>query len=265
MKFIRACSAILIAGTLLTSCGEKRGENEVIVGTIAGPETELMEVAKKVAAAEHNLNIKIVEFNDYSLPNQALADGSIDANVFQHQPYLDAAMKAKNYQFAVVGKTFIYPMGVYSSKYKKLTDIPEGAVIAIPNDPSNESRALLLLKKAKVITLKPYVVTGATLQDIGSNPKKLQFKELDAAQLPRALEDVDLAVINTNYAMLAGLTPSTDALALENSTSPYANVIVVRNTDTEQAKIIDLVKSLQSKPVMDKANELFKGQAIIGW
>ncbi len=265
MKLIRTFSTILVAGTLLTGCGEKHGENEVIVGTIAGPETELMEIAKQVAADEYNLNVKIVEFNDYSLPNQALADGSIDANVFQHQPYLDAAMKAKNYHFAVMDKTFIYPMGIYSSKYKKLTDIPVGAVIAIPNDPSNESRALLLLKKAQVITLKPNVETGATIHDIESNPKKLQFKELDAAQLPRALEDVDLAVINTNYAMLAGLMPSTDALAIENSNSPYANVVVVRDTDTDQPKLINLVRALHSKPVIDKASELFKGQAIIGW
>lgn len=265
MRFLPAFSTILLACTLVTGCGEKRGENEVIVGTIAGPETELMETAKKYAADELNLNIKIVEFNDYALPNKALADHSIDANVFQHQSYLDAATKANNYHFAVIGSTFIYPMGVYSKKYKKLDEVPNGATVAIPNDPSNEARALLLLKKAKLITLKPQTETTATLQDIVTNPKNLQFKELDAAQLPRALEDVDLAAINTNYAMLAGLMPSTDALAIENSTSPYANVIVVRDTDTDDPRLINLVRALHSKLVIDKANELFKGQAIIAW
>ncbi|MDQ2994354.1 MAG: MetQ/NlpA family ABC transporter substrate-binding protein [Pseudomonadota bacterium] len=265
MRLSRLCAAILLSVGLLSACGKASTENQVIIGTIAGPESELMATVKQVAADEYNLDVKIVEFNDYSLPNQALADGSIDANMFQHEPYLETAMKAKKYHFGVLGSAFIYPMGIYSTKHKKLADIPNGAIVAIPNDPSNEARALLLLKQAKLITLKPHVGTTATLQDIDTNPKQLQIKELDAAQLPRALDDVDFAAINTNYAMLAGLMPSTDAFVLETSSSPYANVVVVRGTELKQAKFITLMKALHSKPVIDKAAELFKGQAIIGW
>lgn len=254
------CSIFLVAG-----CGKHRSKNEIYVGTIAGPETELMEVAKQVAEEKYGLKVIIVEFNDYSLPNQALVDGSIDANMFQHQPYLDAAVKAKNFPLTTIGKMFIYPMGVYSSKWKDINHLPNNAIVAIPNDPSNETRALLLLQQGGLIKIKPHNSEIVALTDIAKNPKHLQFKELDAAQLPRILPDVDIAVINTNYALLAGLSPSENSLLKEAASSPYANVVVVRTADKDAAKFQDLLNALHSEKVLDKAKTLFKNQAIQAW
>ena len=224
-----------------------------------------MTVAKKVAAEKYKLNIIIVEFNDYPLPNQALADGSIDANLFQHQPYLDAAVKAKQFPITAIGKMFIYPMGVYSSKWKDLDHLNDKAIVAIPNDPANETRALLLLQQGGLIKLRPHSSDIATVQDIAKNPKHLQFKELDAAQLPRILPDVDLAVINTNYALLAGLSPSENALLKEAASSPYANIVVVRSAEKDAPKFQRLLEALHSEPVLEKAKALFKNQAIPAW
>ncbi len=166
MRCIRLLSLILSLSLILVACNKHRAENELYVGTIAGPETDLMEVAKKIADEKYHLHIVIVEFNDYSLPNQALADGSIDANMFQHQPYLDAAVKAKNYPLVTIGKMFIYPVGVYSSKWKHINQLPEKAIVAIPNDPSNETRALILLQQGGLITLKSKNNNTLTPQDI---------------------------------------------------------------------------------------------------
>jgi D-methionine transport system substrate-binding protein len=251
----------------LTACNQNKTEatNQIRVGTIAGPETELMEIARQVAAQRYNLDIKIVQFEDYTMPNAALADGSIDANAFQHLPYLEAAMKAKGYKLAVIGKTFIYPMGIYSRKITDLTQLRDGATVAIPNDPSNEARALLLLQRAKLITLKPNVDISATINDIQNNPKHLVIKEIDAAQLPRVLPDVDLAIINTNYAMVANLLPTRDALFIERPDSPYANLIVVRAGEENKPQFQQLVNAFHSAEVLQKAHKLFQGQAIPAW
>ncbi|MGB6976386.1 MAG: MetQ/NlpA family ABC transporter substrate-binding protein [Gammaproteobacteria bacterium] len=251
----------------ITACSQNKTEaaNQIRVGTIAGPETELMEIAKQVAAQKYNLNIKIVQFEDYTMPNEALADGSIDANAFQHLPYLQAAMKAKGYKLTVAGKTFIYPMGIYSKRITNLAQLRDGATVAIPNDPSNEARALLLLQSAKLITLKPNTDISATITDIQRNPKHLVIKEIDAAQLPRVLPDVDLATINTNYAMVANLLPTRDALFIENPDSPYANLIVVRAGDENKPQFQKLVAAIHSPEVLQKAQKLFQGQAIPAW
>jgi D-methionine transport system substrate-binding protein len=263
-KFCKFLS-IAVIFTTLSACQQKTsGEGTIKVGTIAGPETQLMEVAKQVAA-KNGLDIIIVPFTDYNMPNEALADGSIDANMFQHKPYLEAAIKAKGYKIVAVGKTFIYPMGIYSKKIHDISALPDEAIVAIPNDPSNEARALLILQKAGLITLKPEAGINATVADIATNPKKLKFKEIDAAQLPRVLPDVDLAAINTNYAMVAGLLPSRDALILETPDSPYANLIVVREGSENDPRVIALVNALHSDEVLEKAKELFKDQAIPAW
>ncbi len=249
---------------LLTLLGcSKPSPNTLTVGTISGPETELVEVAQQVALDRYGLTVKIIEFNDYNLPNEALQDGSLDANVYQHLPYLQASSKAHGYDLEVIGKTFIYPTGIYSAKFKSLHKLPEKALIALPNDPSNEARALLLMQKAGLITLKSK--QNATIQDIGSNPKKLRFKELDAAQLPRVLADVDAAVINTTFAIPAGLRPSRDALFKENKASPYANVIVIRRDSTKKEQLALLVKALNSPEVTAKAHALFGDAAIAAW
>lgn len=239
--------------------------NHIKVGTISGPETTLMEVAKGVALKDHGLKIDIVPFTDYVLPNQALDDGSIDANMYQHQPYLDKAVAAKGYVFTVIGKTFIYPMGLYSSKYKTIQEIPDNAVVAIQNDPSNEARSLLLLQKAGLIKLKDGGNIDSTVLSISENPKHLQFKEIDAAQLPRVLPDVALASINTNYAMQANLLPNRDAIFEEDSTSLYANVVVVNTHSKDRPEFQKLMEALHSEAVQLKAKELFKGQAIQAW
>lgn len=260
-------SAIFCVGILyLVGCHQHtETPNEIKVGTIAGPETTLMEVAKKVALQNDGLKIDIVPFTDYVLPNQALDDGSIDANMFQHQPYLDKAVAAKGYVFTVIGKTFIYPMGLYSKKYKSVHDIPEKAVVAIPNDPSNEARSLLLLQKAGLIKLKDGGNSDSTLLSIIDNPKQLNFKEIDAAQLPRVLPDVALAAINTNFAMQANLLPNRDAIFEEDSSSLYANIVVVKARSKDRPEFQKLMNALHSEAVQVKAKELFKGQAIKAW
>ncbi|STX52240.1 29 kDa immunogenic protein [Legionella busanensis] len=254
--------ALLLLIVSLVACN-KPSPNTLVIGTIAGPETDLVEAARDVALKNYGLTIKIVEFNDYNLPNEALQDGSLDANVYQHLPYLQAAMKAHGYKFEVIGKTFIYPTGIYSKKYKSLNDLPNKAIIAIPNDPSNEARALLLLQNAKLITLKK--TTTASLDDIATNPKQLQIKELDAAQLPRVLSDVDAAVINTTFAIPAGLSPLRDALFTENKESPYANLIVIRSDSKKRAQLEEFVKALNSPEVQEKAKTLFGDAAIPAW
>lgn len=258
---MRSLTYILLAISLI-SCN-KPSENTLVVGTIAGPETELVETAKQVAHDKYNLNIKIVAFNDYNLPNEALQDGSLDANVYQHLPYLKAAIKAHHYKIQAVGRTFVYPMGIYSKKVKSLNELPEKAIIALPNDPSNEMRALLLLQKAGLITLKNNDLAG--LQDISGNLKQLQFKEMDAAQLPRILPDVDAALINTNFALPAGLHPSHDALFTEDKDSLYANIIVIRKDSNKKAQIDLFIKALNSNEVKDKAQNLFGDAAIPAW
>ncbi len=258
MRFFHIFLAILI----LAGCS-KPSPNTLVVGTIAGPESELMEVAQKVAKEKYGLTIKIIEFNDYNLPNEALVDGSLDANIYQHEPYLKAAIKAHGYPIKAIGKTFVYPTAIDSKKIKNLAQIQNKALVAIPNDPSNEARALKLLEKAQLIkldnTLQPNV------NDISSNPKQLRFKEMDAAQLPRIMDDVDLAVINTNYAVPAGLNPAKDGLFEESKDSPYANLIVVADDTHKTEQLNLLVEALHSPEVVEKAKQLFGDAAIKAW
>jgi D-methionine transport system substrate-binding protein len=246
----------------LVSCS-KPSPNTLTIGTIAGPETDLVETAKEVATKQYGLDIKIVEFNDYNLPNEALDDGSLDANVYQHLPYLTAAIKAHGYNIEPIGKTFVFPTGVYSNKINKLSQLQNKAIIAIPNDPSNEARALKLLQKAGLITLKHSNSTSTA--DIVANPKQLQIKELDAAQLPRVLADVDAAVINTTFAIPAGLSPSRDAIFSEGKDSPYANLIVIRQNSPKKTQLEQFVKAMNSPEVKAKAKDLFGDAAIAAW
>lgn len=256
---------LVFATIFLFACRDSSStDTEIKVAVIAGPEAHLMEVAKTKAKQCYGLTIKIVTFTDYNLPNAALQDGSVDANMFQHKPFLDAVNKARGYDLVPVGKTFVYPMGIYSSSITKLVNLPQQAKVAIPNDPSNEARALLLLQKAQLIRLKKGVDVLATPLDIADNPKQLQFVALDAAQLPRSLHDVAIAVINTNFAIPAGLHPS-DALFAEDSSSLYDNIIVVRRRDRDKLAIRQLVDSLQSAEVQAAAQRIFGDSAIVAW
>ncbi|MEE9451530.1 MAG: MetQ/NlpA family ABC transporter substrate-binding protein [Gammaproteobacteria bacterium] len=260
-------SGALLAGfILIAGCSQDQDKQQPIkVGTIAGPETALMEVAKKVAKEQYGLDINIVEFSDYATPNTALNDGSIDANAIQTLTYFEATLAAKGYQLTPIGVTFIYPMGIYSSKIDDLSELADNTTVVIPNDPSNEERALLLLQKAGLITLDEIANGYTALRNIADNPKRLRLRALDSAQLPRALADVDIAVINTNYAVPAGLSPTKDALFTEGEDSSYVNIIAVRTEDKDNEALQQLVKSYQSQAVVDEAEKLFNGTAIPAW
>lgn len=259
---MRWLSSILMGCLLLGAC-QKHPLEELVVGTITGSETRLAEVAKEEAFKRYGLRITLVEFSDYNLPNAALQDKSLDVNIYQHAPYLKQAMLAKGYAFEVIGRTFIYPMGVYSDKYSSLSALPDGAVIAIPNDPSNEERALRLLAQQGLLQLEPD--TSASVHTITENPRGFIITPLDAAQLPRILPDVGAAVINTTFAIPAGLSPSADALALEGKDSPYANLIVVRQDSPKKDKLKLFVQAFHSEAVKAEAQKLFGDGAIPAW
>ncbi len=256
----------LIASVLifLSACSSQESSHTVSVGTIAGPETELMQVAARVAQKQFGLTVKVIVFSDYNTPNQALNEGDLDANAFQTLPFLQSQNAARQYHLVSVGNTFLYPMAIYSSEVKNFSELKENDKVAIPNDPSNEARALLLIQKAGLIQLVKGATLEATPMDIIQNPKHLRFVELDAAELARSLKDVSLAAINTNYALPAGLHPS-HALFIEDRKSPYMNIIAAKNDQAKNNKIVQLVKAYQSPEVLDKAKELFGDAAIAGW
>lgn len=231
------------------------------VGATAVPHAEILEQVKPILAKE-GIDLQIVTFNDYVQPNLALNDGELDANYFQHQPYLDEFVSEHSVKLVSAGGVHIEPMGVYSKKIKALADLPDGATIAIPNDPTNGGRALLLLAKNGVITLKDNNNIKATVQDITENSKNIKFQEVEAAQLPRVLDDVDAAVINTNYAMEAGFVPEKDALAIEDSTSPYVNIVAVREGDQDKPAIKKLIEALHSDAIKQFIEEKYKGAVV---
>jgi D-methionine transport system substrate-binding protein len=258
---------IFILG-LATGCSQqstaKVEQKTLKVGVTAGPHAEVMDVVKKIAEKD-GLKIEIVEFNDYIQPNIALNQGDIDANSFQHKPYLDNIIKDRNYDIITVANTVIFPMGIYSSKLKNISELQQGAIVAIPNDPTNGGRGLLLLEKIGLIKLKPGVGLKAAVTDITENPKKIVIKELDAAQIPRSLADMDIAAINTNYAISAGLVPTKDAIAVEDINSPYANIIAVRTKDKENPAVQKLIKAYHSDEVKTFIQEHFKGSVAPAW
>ncbi|MFU8798235.1 MAG: MetQ/NlpA family ABC transporter substrate-binding protein, partial [Gammaproteobacteria bacterium] len=206
-----------------------------------------------------------VTFNDYYMPNVALNDQSIDANAFLHQPFLEQIILKSSFDIIPFGKTFIYPMGIYSKKYKSLQDVPNGVTVAIPNDPSNQARALLLLEKAGLITLQRNVNIFATPMDIEQNPKNIIIKPMDAALIARIYNSVDLAAINTTFALPMQLLPHRDGLVAEGPESFYANIIAIRSDDKRNPDLEKLVRAFQSKEVIKKAEKLFQGQAIPAW
>lgn len=254
-----------VAATAAFAIGTAAHADQVVkVGTIAGPDEQTWAVVKKVAKRE-GLDIKIVTFNDYVQPNAALDAGDLDANSFQHQPYLDSQIKQRGYKIVTAGLTYISPIGIYSKKVKSVKDLQAGAKIAIPNDPSNENRALLLLQTQGLVKLKAGAGTNgnnATTLDVVDNPKKFKLLELDAAQLPRSLGDVDAAIVNTNYALAAGLSPAEDAIAREDVHSPYANLIAVRTQDKDKPWVKKLVAAYHSPEVRDFLNTQFKGAMV---
>ena len=273
-----ALASSAAAAAILTACGKKEaassaaatatagssaaaGNVTIKVGATPVPHADLLKVAAKNLEKE-GVTLQIVEFNDYVQPNTALEDKSIDANFFQHKPYLDDFQKQHKTHLLALAPIHIEPIGLYAGKSKDLKNIKNGATIAIPNDATNGGRALLLLQSAGIIQLKKGTGINATKADIVSNPHNVKLQELEAAQIPRSLKDVDFAVINSNFALTVNLNPVKDALYIEDSKSPYANYLVVRQGDENRPEIQKLVKALQSPEVKEYIDKNLKGAVV---
>jgi len=255
---------LLIALAALAAVGAQAAD-KIKLGVMAGAEEEIAAVAAKVAATK-GLEVKLVVFQDYVLPNAALEAGELDANAFQHKPYLDAQIEAHGYHIVPIGYTIVEPIGLYSKKFHKLEDLPNGAKIGIPNDPSNGSRALNLLAEHGLITLKTGKGLIPSMLDITANPRKLQLIELDSAQLPRSLDDFAAAVVNTNHALNGGLDPKKDLLIQEpRVNNPYGNFVAVRAKDKDRPDLKKLVEAYESKEVADYIDSQFKGAILPAW
>lgn len=249
-KTIAVSLAALACTAIITGCGQNEkntaGEKtEIKVGTVPGYSEQVVEFVAKEAEKE-GLKVTIVPFSDYVTPNQALAQGDTDLNSFQHGPFLNAFNEKNGTHIVAIGNTYLAPLRLFSNKYKSVNDLPDGASIAIPNDPSNGGRALLLLEKNGLIKLKEGAdPVKAVISDIAENPKHLNLIELEAPQLPRALEDCDGSVINGGYVVSAGLDPKS-AIAEEDNTSPYVNIIAANEKDKDNPAYKKFVKIFQT-------------------
>lgn len=266
---VLAAAALVTAAAFVSGCGSNApaGGTEITKNTVVTvaatpvPHSEILNEIKPLLAKE-GIDLKIIEFTDYVKPNLALADKEVDATFHQHLPFLEKFNAEHNTNLVSAGNVHIEPMGVYSHKIKTLSDLTLKAKVAIPNDPSNGGRALLILQAAGLIKLKDGGTVSSTVQDITDNPKQLQFSELDAAQVPRAIDDVDIAVINTNFALEAGLNPLKDSLFLEAKDSPYANILAIRAGDESRPEIQKLLKALQSPEVKKFIEDKYKGAIL---
>jgi D-methionine transport system substrate-binding protein len=233
------------------------------IGVTPGPHAQILEFVKPLAAKQ-GLDLKITEFSDYVVPNAALNSGELEVNSFQHQPYLDNQTKDRGYKLVSVGSTVNFPLGIYSSKHKSWDEVPNGATIAIPNDPTNGGRSLLLLRDKGVIKLREGVGYRPTVADIVDNPKRLRVVEIDAAQTARSLPDVAAAAINTNYAVEAKIEP-TSAILREDPKGPYVNLIAVREQDKDKPWVKTLVDVYRSAEVKEFVLSRFKGSVLPSW
>ncbi|MFD1628301.1 methionine ABC transporter substrate-binding lipoprotein MetQ [Pseudopedobacter beijingensis] len=270
MKSINRLFIIVAAAFLMQACGgasKTDNPNFIKVGVTSGPERELAEAAKKVAAEKYNLDVELIIFNDYVVPNEALSNGDIDVNIFQHEPYLNEQSSKRGYKLAVVGKTFVFPIIGYSKKIKNINELGDGNTVAIPNDPTNGGRSLLLLQRYGLLKLKSGIGLLPRVTDIIENPKNLKILEIEAPQLSRVLDDkeVTMAIINNNFAVQAGLDANEYGIMKEDKESPYVNVIVSREDNKEQEKVKNFVKAYQSEEVLRAAEKAFKGGAVQGW
>jgi len=276
-KFLSLFLILSLAITLLAGCGSSQssasdkqpesqysGESQPItikVGATPIPHAEVLYVVKPLLEKE-GINLEVIEFTDYVQPNIQLAEKELDANYFQHIPYLEDFSKEHNLDLTYTTKVHIEPMGIYSQKINDLNELKDGATIAIPNDATNGGRALLLLESAGILKLKDGVGIKATLGDIAENPKNIKITELEAAMLPRMLQDFDAAVINTNYALEAGLVPTKDALAIESADSPYVNVLAIRKGDESRPELKKLGELLNSQEVKQFIEEKYEGAVV---
>ena len=262
-KIIVILLTFVFVASVLAACGGKE-DKTIKVGASVTPHAEILEIAKGILA-EEGYELEIIEYNDYVLPNTAAESGEIDANYFQHQPYLTDFNAENGTHLISVAAIHYEPFGIYAGRSDSLGNIADGATIAIPNDGTNEARALFLLEAQGLITLKDGIDFTATVLDIESNPKNLDIKEIEAAQIPRILEDVDFGVINGNYAIQAGLNAS-EALAVEDKNSEsaqtYANVLVVKEGNEDKPAIQALVKALKSDEVREFIENKYDGGVV---
>ncbi|MCD9004777.1 MetQ/NlpA family ABC transporter substrate-binding protein [Luteimonas sp. XNQY3] len=259
----RLATAALLLSALAGCGGSGSGANgeRLTIAATAVPHAEILEVVKPLLADE-GVDLQVRIFNDYVQPNDQVVQGQIDVNYFQTEPYLDAYNRDRGTDLTTLAGVHIEPFGAYSRRYTSLDAVPDGADVVIPNDPSNNSRALILLHHSGVITLKDPDDALATLRDITANPKHLKFRELDAAMLPRVLDQVDLALINTNYALDAGLDPATDALAIEGKESPYVNFLVGPPDAADDPRVRKLIAALTSEQVRAFIQDTYKDAVI---
>lgn len=263
---LKKLSLLLILVLALSGCANKTDDvketsNILRIGATPVPHVEILNFIKDDLAKE-GVELEIIEFTDYIQPNVLLADKELDANFFQHLPYLESFVSDRKLDLVSVANVHVEPLGLYSNKYTSINEIKDGAIISIPNDPTNEGRALILLDNAGIITLNADASLEATENDIDKNPKNLVFKPLESPQLPRTLDDVDASVINTNFALEANLNPIKDALLLEDDKSPYVNIIVTRSDNKDDEKIKKLIKVIQSDKVKTFIEEKYKGAIV---
>lgn len=244
--------------------GAQAQAETIRIGVTAGPHAEIAEAIVPVAKAK-GLDLKVVEFSEGARINIALQDGEIEANAFQHKPYLDNQTRIRNLDLVSAADTVLLPMAAYSARYKSLAELPNKAQISIPNDPTNAGRALKLLEQGGVLKLKPGVTVEATVLDIVENPKNVRIKELDAVQIPRSLQDVDLAVINTNFALHAGLNPVKDSLVRETVQSEYLCLIAVRKADADKPWVKTLIDAYRSPEVRAFVEKKYDGSILPTW
>ncbi|MFD4789169.1 MetQ/NlpA family ABC transporter substrate-binding protein [Streptomyces sp. NPDC058459] len=269
---VKLTTAVLAAGALtlgLSACGSDKdsgtadASGPLIVAASPTPHAEILNFVNKNLAKKAGLDLQVKEFSDYITPNTATEDGSVGANYFQNQPYLDDFNKKRGTHIVPVVTVHLEPLGLYSHKVKKTDDLKSGATIALPNDAVNEARALKLLAANNLITLKDGVGNEATPADITKNPKNLKFKEVEAAQTPRSLDDVDAAVVNGNYAISAGLKPAQEAIALESAeNSPYGNFLAVKKGNENDPRVKKLAKLLTSPEVKKFIEDKYQGSVI---
>ena len=252
------------SGETTDDAGTDGDSAETVTLTVAASPTPHAEILNQCVPilAEQGIELVVNEYSDYVVPNTAVEDGDEDANYFQHLPYLEEFNETRGTHLVSVAGVHIEPMGIYAGRVSSLEDLPDSAVIAVPNDATNEGRALLLLEAQGLITLDDSSNLTATPNNIVDNPKNLEFQELEAATIPSVLADVDLAVINSNYALGAGLNPTTDALAIESSDSPYVNVLVVKEGNENNEAIQALVDALHSDTIRDYITETFDGAVV---
>jgi len=251
----------LVCFVVILGCTKNVKVEKLTVGATPVPHAEILELIKD-DLKKAGVDLAIIEFTDYVTPNIALNDGQIDSNFFQHQPYLDTFIRDRGMKLLSLAGIHIEPLGLYSNKMKNINELKENAVIAIPNDPTNEGRALLLLQSNGLITLSNDAGLEGTPKNIVDNPKKIVFRELDAAQLPRVLNDVDAAVINGNFAMEAKLNPVEDAIILEGADSPYVNIITIRIGTENDPRLQALVNALKTEKVRKFIAEKYNGGVV---